>query len=335
MRQTPPPPGGTRRTIATAVGGPWSASVLDATVRDRLAAHGDVVDLATAGDDALAGAQVLVTGWGAPVLDPALLDRLPRLGLVAHAAGTLRGLVTPEVWARGVRVTSAAHANARAVADFTVSMVHLAVKNVLPLGLAAARTHEVAARDGIRGLDGSVVGLVGFGLIARLVAEALRPLDVRVLVHDPYVDPAEAGRAGAELVGLHKLLAASDVVSVHAPLTDGTRGMLGAAEIDLLAPSATLINTARGGLLDHDVLARALADRDDLFAVLDVTEPEPLPAGHPLLGLDNVFLTPHVAGSLGTEEARLGHAAADEVDRWAAGEPLRHEVLPERLPFTA
>ncbi len=111
--------------------------------------------------------------------------------------------------------------------------------------------------------------------------------------------------------------------------------MLGAAELGLLAPSATLLNTARGGLIDHDALARTLADRPDLFAVLDVTDPEPLPTGHPLLTLGNVFLTPHVAGSLGTEEARLGHAAADEVDRWAAGEPPRHEVRPEQLPFTA
>ena len=328
---TPAPPA----PILTAVGGEWAGSVLDAAVRDRLSVHGPVVDLASADDDALAAARVLVTGWGAPELDAALLDRLPRLELVAHAAGSVWGMVTPDVWARGVRVTSAAHANARAVADFTVSMVHLAVKNVLRLGLTAAREHAMPGRDGIRGLDGAVVGLVGFGLIARLVAEALRPLDVRLLVHDPYYDADDARRAGVELVGLPDLLAGSDVVSVHAPLTDGTRGMLGAAELGLLAPSATLLNTARGGLIDHGALARTLADRPDLFAVLDVTDPEPLPTGHPLLTLGNVFLTPHVAGSLGTEEARLGHAAADEVDRWAAGEPPRHEVRPEQLPFTA
>ncbi|MFI2293300.1 hydroxyacid dehydrogenase [Isoptericola sp. NPDC019571] len=331
----PTPPAAPPTTILTAVGEEWAGSVLPAAVRDRLAAHGPIVDLRAADDEALASARVLVTGWGAPVLDAATLDRLPRLELVAHAAGSVRGLVTPEVWARGVRVTSAAHANARAVADFTVSMVHLAVKNALRLGLAAARERAMPGRDGIRGLDGAVVGLVGFGLIARLTAEALRPLDVRVLVHDPYYDTDDARRAGVELVGLPELLAASDVVSVHAPLTDGTRGMLGAAELGLLAPSATLINTARGGLVDHDALARLLADREDLFAVLDVTDPEPLPAGHPLLGLGNVFLTPHVAGSLGTEEARLGHAAADEVERWVVGEPLRHEMRPEQLPFTA
>ncbi|MEL7977519.1 hydroxyacid dehydrogenase [Isoptericola sp. F-RaC21] len=325
----------TPTTILTAVDDAWAGSVLDATVRDRLASHGAVADLASADDAALAAARVLVTGWGAPELDAALLDRMPRLELVAHAAGSVRAMVTPAVWDRGIRVTSAAHANARAVADFTVSMVHLAVKNVLRLGLTAAREHAVPGRDGIRGLDGSTIGLVGFGLIARLVAEGLRPLDVRVLVHDPYYDADEARRAGVELVDLPRLLAASDVVSVHAPLTDGTRGMLGADELALLAPSATLINTARGGLVDHDALARTLAGRPDLFAVLDVTEPEPLPAGHPLLGLGNVFLTPHVAGSLGTEVARLSHAAVDEIDRWAAGEPLLHEVRREQLPFTA
>jgi len=331
----PTPPATPRTTILTAVGEAWATSVLDAAVRERLSAFGTVVDLATADDDTLATARVLVTGWGAPALDAALLDRLLRLELVAHAAGSVHWLVTPEVWARGIRVTSAAHANARAVADFTVSMVHLAVKNALRLGLTAAREQAVPGRDGIRGLDGSTIGLVGFGLIARLVAEALRSLDVRLLAHDPYCDAAEAARTGVELVGLPELLAASDVVSVHAPLTDTTRGMLGAEELGLLAPSATLVNTARGGLIDHGALARTLAARPDLFAVLDVTDAEPLPAGHPLLRLRNVFVTSHVAGSLGTEEARLGHSAADEVGRWVAGEPLRHETRPEQLPFTA
>lgn len=330
---TPLPRGS--RTIATAIGAEWSRTVLDPTVRSRIARVGDLVELASAPEERLAEASVLVTGWGAPRLDVTVLDRVPRLELVLHAAGSVHHLVTPDLWARGIRVVTAAEANARAVVDFTVSHIHLALKNALRLGMASARTRRVAERQGVRGLDGAVVGLVGMGRIGRLVATALRPLDLRVVAYDPYADPAECRAAGIELATLERLLEVSDVVSLHAPLTDGTRGMLRGDDLARLAPSATLINTARGGLIDHDDLARILRARPDLFAVLDVTEPEPLPVGHPLLQLDNVFLTPHIAGSLGTEEARLGHAVVDDLERWVCGLPLEHETREEHLVLSA
>jgi phosphoglycerate dehydrogenase-like enzyme len=128
------------------------------------------------------------------------------------------------------------------------------------------------------------------------------------------------------MVGLPELFATSDVVSLHAPLLPATRGMIDDKLLSTMKPDATLVNTARGGLIDEPALIDVLTRRPDLFAVLDVTDPEPPVAGSPLFTLPNVVVTPHLAGSLGAERRRQGQAMADELERFVTGEPLRHEV---------
>jgi phosphoglycerate dehydrogenase-like enzyme len=140
---------------------------------------------------------------------------------------------------------------------------------------------------------------------------------------DPVLDRARA-------VSLDDLFAGSSIVSVHAPLLPETVGMVGAAQLALLPDGATLITTARAPIVDQDALMDAVRDRG-LRAVLDVTEPEPLPAGHPLRSLPGVVLTPHVAGALGTEVRRLGECARHEIERFVAGEPAEHPVTKEAL----
>jgi phosphoglycerate dehydrogenase-like enzyme len=279
---------------------------------------------------------VLITGWGAPVLDDALLAAAPRLDAVVHTAGTVKSFVTPSAWQRGVRVSSAATANARPVAEYTLAMVLLAGKRVLA---AAQQYDRYRAFDGWSlpeplGNNGLTVGIVGASRVGRQVMTLLAPFDVRVLLHDPWVDAAEAGRLGAASVSLDDLLAGSDVVSLHAPALPETTRMIGARELARMPDGATLVNTARGALVDTAALtAEVLAGR--LHAVLDVTDPEPLPADHPLFGAPGVLLTPHVAGSAGNELRRLGASAAAEVERLAAGQPLRHEVRPDQLATSA
>lgn len=331
-----------RLHVATAIGAPWRRTVLDAAVRRRLAEIGDVVDLdprslrpADADADADAGLDrvtVLVTGWGAPELTADVLDHLPALQVVVHAAGSVRGIVTDEVWRRDVRVSSASAANARAVADFTVAQVQLSLKNAWALATRARQLAAPVERAGVRGQDGARIGLVGLGHIGTLVAERLVAVDLDVVAYDPVVELAPAG---VTLSTLDEVFATSDVVSLHAPLTPVTAGMVGADLLDRLPRGATFVNTARGGLVDHAALVATLRRRPDLTALLDVTDPEPLPAGHELFTLPNTFLTPHVAGSLGTEEARLGHLVADELARWASGLPLEHGVPETRLASTA
>ncbi|MFV0126835.1 hydroxyacid dehydrogenase [Streptomyces sp. HMX112] len=295
-------------------------------------------DLTTARARAvLAGTEVLVTGWGCPPVDGAVLAAAPRLRAIAHTAGSVRGHVTEACWERGVQVSSAAAANALPVAEYTVAMILLAGKRVPERSRAYRVTRE---RDDPLGVDrslgnyGRTVGICSASLIGRRVIDLLRPYDLRVLLYDPYVGDEEAAALGVRATGIRELFAASDVVSVHTPLLPATRGLVSRELLAALRPGATLINTARGGVVDQEALTEA-AVAGRLHAVLDVTEPEVLPPGHPLWECDNVLLTPHLAGSQGNELRRLVELAAGEVARWAAGAGFAHPVRRERLAFLA
>ncbi|WP_406117255.1 hydroxyacid dehydrogenase [Streptomyces anulatus] len=282
---------------------------------------------------ALAGAELLITCWGTPPLTAEVLAAAPRLRAVVHAAGSVKHHITPACWERGLRVTSAAAANALPVAEYTLAAILLAGKDVLP---AARRYRELRAPHDWRaelaghGNYRRCVGIVGASRIGRRVIELLRPFDLEVLLFDPYVDAGTAARLGAEQVGLDELCARSRIVSVHAPELPATRHMIGAAQLAAMPDGATLINTSRGSLIDGNALLPELVS-GRLNAVLDVTEPEVPPASSPLYDLPNVLLTPHVAGSLGDEIHRLADFALDEVARYASGLPFADPVTPEDL----
>ncbi|WP_101848242.1 hydroxyacid dehydrogenase [Zhihengliuella sp. ISTPL4] len=289
-------------------------------------------------DDHLSRVEVLVTGWGAPALDAPLLDRLPRLRAVFHAAGSVRSLVSGAFWERDILLTSAAEANAAPVAEYTLAMILLSGKRaLLPLREDDAQ-YDLRVGPRVGGRIGNLdrtVGIVGFSRIGRRVVELLRPFPgLEVLVADPYADPDAVAAAGARLVRLDALLPAVDVLSLHAPALPSTERMIGAPQLAALRDGATLLNTARGTLLDHDALLAECAS-GRLDAILDVTDPEPLPPDHPLLRLPNVAVTPHLAGSLGTEAHRLADAALDELEAWADGRPPRHPVHRTDLAHSA
>ena len=154
--------------------------------------------------------------------------------------------------------------------------------------------------------------------------------DLASLLYDPYTTPLDARHSGAHKVGLTELLSQSDVVSIHAPLLQDTRGMLGRRELALMQDGTTLINTARGAIVDQSALESELVN-GRLNAILDTTDPEVLPPNNPLYQLSNVFLTPHIAGSLGDETQRLTDYIVAELDRYARGLSLRHQVRREHL----
>ncbi|GAA3107349.1 hypothetical protein GCM10020001_026640 [Nonomuraea salmonea] len=160
--------------------------------------------------------------------------------------------------------------------------------------------------------------------------ELLRPFALDVLVADPYLNED----LGVAHVGFDELFERSDVVTVHAPDLPETRHLVSAARLASMRDGATLINTARGALVDQDALIAELTS-GRLYAVLDVTDPDPLPPGSPLYDLPNVLLTPHVAGSLGGELARIADLAVDEVARYARGLPFAHGVAAEELATSA
>ncbi len=283
--------------------------------------------------EALEHVEVLITGWGCPALDAPTLDRMPRLRAAFHAAGTVKNHVTPACFERGIQVTSAARANAIPVAEFTVAAILLANKRAFRLQ-RRYRAHRSFAlwSNEFPGLGNhqKVVGLVGASRIGRMVMEHLRGFGFELLVHDPYLDAAEASDLGAEACTLDDLLRRSDVVSLHAPSLPATRHMIDRRALSLIRDGGVFINTARGALVDHAALTDELVS-GRIDAVLDTTEPELLPTDSPLYDVDNVFLTPHIAGSQGTETTRMFEAALDDLERFAAGQPLLDEVRREDL----
>ncbi|WP_093607807.1 hydroxyacid dehydrogenase [Streptomyces indicus] len=299
-----------------------------------------VTDFSREGDGVqgrLREAEVLLTGWGCPRVDHDALLRMPRLKAVVHAAGSVKHHITDACWQRGIVVTTAASANALPVAEYTLAAILFANKRVLD-GARAYREsrRHVSLLSLFPGVGNyrRTVGLVGASRIGRRVAELLKPFDLRVLMYDPYLGADEARALGVELSDLDALCLRSDVVSLHAPELPGTRHLFDAARLSLMPDGATLINTARGSLVDTDALTKELrAGR--LHAVLDHTEPEVLPADSPLYELPNVLLTPHLAGSIGGELHRLADAAIDEIQRYATGLPFHHRVDPDSLAHSA
>ncbi|MFB6519015.1 hydroxyacid dehydrogenase [Streptomyces sp. NPDC056401] len=296
-----------------------------------------VTDFAAADPARLREAEVLLTGWGCPPLTEQALDLLPALRAVVHTAGSVKGMMTEAAWRRGLAVTSAAEANARPVAEFTVAAIVFANKRVLTTARAyrEVRTQldPLTLYPGI-GNYGRTVGIIGASRIGRRVIELLRSYDAHVLVHDPYLDGDEARALGVEPVDLDELMGRSDVVSVHAPQTPETRHLVDARRLALMRDGATLVNTARGTLVDTEALTVELVS-GRLHAVLDVTHPDVLPAGSPLYDLPNVLLTPHIAGSLGNELRRLAACAAEELERYARGLPFAYAVHPASLARSA
>ncbi|WP_235994107.1 hydroxyacid dehydrogenase [Nonomuraea montanisoli] len=281
--------------------------------------------------------EVLVTSWGCPRLTEERLADAPGLRAIFHCAGTVRTFVTDEVWRRGILVTNAADENAIPVAEFTLAAIIFAGKKA-PFLAQDARRHRgdwsFASSRGELSNRGRTIGVVGYSRVGRRVVERLRDLEVDVLVADPYADAAEVAAAGAHLVELPELLRRSDVLTLHVPALPSTRRLIGAAELAMLRDGATVINTARGAVLDTAALERECVS-GRLDAMLDVTDPEPLPAGSPLYDLPNVMITPHIAGSLGSETRRMSESALDELERYLHGRPPRAAVTADEFKVSA
>jgi phosphoglycerate dehydrogenase-like enzyme len=279
----------------------------------------------------LAETQILLLGWGAPELDAEVLARYPRLRLVGFAGGSCLGVVDGAAAdAAGILRTNAGEANAIPVAEYTLATILLAGTGAFASAVAY-RTEQGRidreARMTHLGTYRMQVGIIGASRIGRRVIDLLRHHDVEVLLYDPTLTESEARELGCTLLNLDDLVSRADVVSVHAPSLPATSGMIGRHELSLMRAGTTLVNTARGALVDQDALVEELR-RGRIQAVLDVTSPDPLPAGHPLFFLENAFLTPHVAGSLGRDIGRMGELLASEVGRFLDGRELEWQEPP-------
>jgi phosphoglycerate dehydrogenase-like enzyme len=306
------------------------APVAELAVIERWHGPGNPTSVALAA--ALAQATVLVTGWGTPrleVLEGWRTAAWP-LRLVVHTAGTVKQLVPRVALERGLVVSHANDALAEAVAEFTIGAIIMARRGAFDAADRLRRGEWHAPAATAHEVGGCTVGVIGASAIGRRVLALLPALGAYRLLADPYCRVEEAAALGAELVSLQELLRRSDVVSLHAPVTPETLGMLGAREFALMQDGALFVNTARGRLIDAEALLAEL-QRGRISALLDVTDPtEPLPPDSPLLGLPNCTVLPHIAAVTHETRLRQGQITVAEMLRFLRGEALQHQVTPER-----
>jgi phosphoglycerate dehydrogenase-like enzyme len=275
----------------------------------------------------LAEAEVIMSGWGMAVMDEAFLAAAPKLKAVFYGAGSIRGFATDAAWDRGILITSAYAANAIPTAEFALAQILLSLKRGWYFSRLVRREGKYLPRERVAGAYGSKVGLISLGMIGAYVAKLLQAFNVEVLA---YTSSAEkAARLGARQGTLEEIFTQCDVVSLHTPWIPETVGMITGAHLASMKENATFINTARGAVVREDEMIEVLKQRSDLFALLDVTYPEPPAEGSPLYTLPNVVLTPHIAGSMDDECRRMGRYAVRELEHYLKGEPQEWEITRE------
>ena len=279
--------------------------------------------------------EVIFSTWGMPCLTEAQIrENLPELKAVFYAAGTVQAFARPFL-AQGVRVFSAWAANAVPVAEYTVAQILLANKGFFRTMGYTDKKAAFALAETYPGNFHSRVGIIGAGMIGKLVIKLLKNFNLEVVVFDPFLPEETARELGVEKVSLEEIFTSCRVVSNHLANNDQTKGMLHGGLFSKMLPYATFLNTGRGAQVVEQELIECLQARPDLTAILDVTSPEPPVAGSPLYTLPNCILTPHIAGSTGNEVRRMGQYMKEEFARFAAGQPCRYEVTEAMLQTMA
>lgn len=285
--------------------------------------------------DLLSKVEVIVGTWGMPVLSEDLLGKLPRLKAVFYAAGSVKCFLSDAFWKRSITLSCAAQANAIPVAEMTFAQIILSLKRFWYYGFQLRDSQKYNEERSCAGCYQTKVGLISLGAIGQRVLERLKTLEVEVWVYDPFLTPQAAKEAGVTAVSLEKLFSECDVVSLHAPWIPETEKMIQEKHLLSMKSGSTFINTSRGAIVDELGLVRALQQRPDLWAILDVTYPEPPEKNSPLYSLPNLVLTPHIAGSLNNECHRMADWMLEELKRFQNNEPLRHQVLEKHLATMA
>ncbi|MEK9937228.1 MAG: NAD(P)-dependent oxidoreductase [Ilumatobacter sp.] len=251
--------------------------------------------------------------------DAAMLAGGPSVRVVSRTGIGYDNIDLDAARERGVTVCNAPEAPSVSTAEHTVALMMAATKRLRTTTAIADRGEKAPSVGIALELDGCRLGLVGLGRIARRVAAVGHALGMEVIAHDPFIDAADSD--GVRLVDLDEVFSTADVVSLHAPGGEATRHLVDAARLATMRPGAVLVNCARGSLVDQDALLGALESGQLGGAALDVTEPEPLPAGHPLLGREDVVVTPHVASSTAAGRRRLYEHAIDNALAVLEGRP--------------
>ena len=294
-------------------------------------------DIISAKDD-FKDTEVIFSTWGMPKFtEEELAEYLPSLKAVFYAAGTVQAFARPFL-SRGVRIFSAWAANAVPVAEYTVAQIILANKGFFRTSRLMSAGDVGGARSVMGAYPGNMdetVGIIGAGMIGKLVIEMLRPYRLKVKVFDPFLADAEAERLGVTKCTLDELFAGCRVVSNHLANNEQTKGMLCGSLFQQMVPDSTFINTGRGAQVVEAELIETLKNRPDITAILDVTYPEPPKAESEFFSLPNCILTPHIAGSIGNEVHRMSEYMLAEYRSYIKNEPCKYEVTEKMLETMA
>lgn len=282
--------------------------------------------------------EYIFSTWGMPVFSEAEIKSIfPSLKCIFYAAGTVQ-YFAKEFLACNVKVFSAWAANAVPVAEYTVAQIILANKGFFALSsYQSTGSLEKAAelKECYPGSFGEYTGIIGAGMIGTLVIEMLRNYNLKIKVFDPFLSDEKAEALGVTKCSLEEVFSTCFVVSNHLANNEQTKGMLRKEHFGSMRKYATFLNTGRGAQVVENDLCDVLAEREDLTAILDVTEPEPPEKGHPFYTLPNCILTPHIAGSYGDEVKRMGEYMLTEYRRFISGESSPYEVTLKMLETMA
>ena len=270
------------------------------------------------------GFDILLTGWGTACV----VGLENKITLLAHTGGSVGDLVNFSSYDAGLRVISANRIYARSTAEGVLSYILSALRKI-PDMTAKMRERgfwKTATVPATRSLTGKKVGLVGVGSVAENLINLLRPFGVELYLYDPRgVRPEIMSLPGTQEAGIDEIFSTCDVISLHAALNENTYHMIGGRELSLIKPGALFVNTSRGAIVDEKALCESLKE-GRFFAFLDVFEREPLEDDSPLRTLDNVYLTPHVAGPSGDLYPYIGEEIVRDMIRFKNGEPLEYEI---------
>lgn len=281
----------------------------------------------------LASTEIILSGWGMMELNAEFLDAAPRLKAVLYGAGSVREFVTDEFWRRGIRLTSSYRANGIPVAEYTVAVIVLGMKQALQGSQTTCRERRFRRPDA-RGLYHARIGVIGAGMVGSEVLNKLKGYAVDTFCHDPYLTAERAEELQTTPMGLEEIFSTCDCVTLHAASIHSTEGMITGAHFRSMKEGAVFINTARGAIVREQEMVDVLKE-GRIFAFIDVTEPEPPVPDSPLYTLPNVFLTPHLAGAIGRDRHRQGEYVLEEVKCVLRGEPARYPVTQKMMEWMA
>ena len=298
---------------------------LPPALREMLGPGFEILEWDESPNSATLAKAIGIITYGHPRVDGALMDRVPNMKVVSNHGVGVDHIDVPAAKARNIPVGNTPGCLDASTADMTMALMLATARNVV-VGDRFARSPEFTHYDPSQWIgyevSGSTLGIIGLGRIGRQVARRAKAFEMKILYHNRRRDEQAERELGVSYAPLDELLRQSDFVSLNCPLTPETTNLIGSRELGLMKPTGILLNLARGPVVNHDALFAALDSRRIAAAGLDVTAPEPLPRDHPLLGLSNVVITPHLGSASNRTRNRMMQMTVENLRAGLRGDPL-------------